>query len=280
MKLDHRPCKRKLLPGGWHTWAAALLLSAGGCSFPGQPDPADRPVPPSQIVEFEPLYERHCAGCHGADGELGPAPPLNDPLFLAIVPDDVLLQMVNEGRPAALMPAFARQHGGRLTAAQVKALATGIKPQWGSRDVLDVETVPPYLLTGDDAGFSDPMAVDRGRALFATACAGCHGEYGKSGEGALAGPVNDARLLELFSDQVLRRLIITGRPDLGMPTFAQGDGRPDDFQPLTSDQISDLVALLRHFRRGDAEEPPALAATASGPPAANEASERQAAGKP
>ena len=50
--------------------------------------------------------------------------------------------------------------------------------------------------------------------------------------------------LALISDQASRRIIITGRPDLGMPNYAETDGRPEDFQPLTSAEIDDLVALL------------------------------------
>ena len=38
------------------------------------------------VMDFATLYATNCAACHGADGKLGPAPPLNDPLFRAIVP--------------------------------------------------------------------------------------------------------------------------------------------------------------------------------------------------
>ena len=82
------------------------------------------------MLDFATLYARNCAGCHGADGQFGPAPPLNDPLFLAIVPDPVLSMVVDEGRPGTPMPAFSRRHGGPLTDEQVRALAEGIKPRW------------------------------------------------------------------------------------------------------------------------------------------------------
>ena len=60
---------------------AILLALTAGCDFPGRPRPADRPVPADQVLDFAALYRENCAGCHGADGKHGPAPPLNDPLF-------------------------------------------------------------------------------------------------------------------------------------------------------------------------------------------------------
>ena len=55
------------------------------------------------------LYGVHCGGCHGADGTLGPGPPLNDPLLVAIMPHDELLQVITSGRPGTPMPGFAHR---------------------------------------------------------------------------------------------------------------------------------------------------------------------------
>ena len=81
--------------------------------------------------------------------------------------------------------------------------------------------------------------------MFAQACAGCHG---KNGEGGSVGAVNDVSFLTLISDQALRRLVITGRKDLGMPTFAGNQGRGSDFKPLSTEQVSAVVALLAEWR--------------------------------
>jgi hypothetical protein len=51
-----------------------------------------------------------------------------------------------------------------------------------------------------------------------------------------------------MSDQMLRRIIITGRPDLGMPSFADDMGRTD-YKPLSSEEIDDLVSLLASWRK-------------------------------
>ena len=84
--------------GRWRLLPLLAVLAAG-CDLPGQPKPADRPVPADQVMDFDALYAQNCAGCHGADGKLGPAPPLNDPLFRAIVPEEELVDVVTEGGP-------------------------------------------------------------------------------------------------------------------------------------------------------------------------------------
>lgn len=217
--------------------AGAWLGSTVGCTdLPGQPDPAERPIPPYEVVDLDALYQRNCAGCHGRDGKLGPAPPLNDPLFLAIVPDDELERIVRDGRHGTQMPGFSAAAGGTLTDEQTKILAAGLKLKWNkSHD--GAENLPPYALSDGDA--------QRGAQVFATACASCHGALG---EGNSAAAIHDVAFLSLISDQALRRLIITGRPDIGMPNYAGREGRDGSFVPLSSAEIDDLVALLASWR--------------------------------
>jgi cytochrome c oxidase cbb3-type subunit 3 len=216
--------------------------------LPGKPNPADRPVPSDQVTDFGTLYKTHCAGCHGADGRLGPAPPLNDPNFLALASEEDLFAVIAEGRAVtggqrSPMPAFARDRGGPLRTAQVKALAEGIKPRWG----------PPASVPRDfkeaGAGSGDKY---RGARVFARACAGCHGNDGEGVErkGKLLRKINDPAFLALISDQELRRYAVTGRPDFGMPAYDGKAGRLPDFTPLTAVDIDDLAALLACWRQG------------------------------
>jgi mono/diheme cytochrome c family protein len=218
------------------------VLLAAGCTPPGKPAPPG-PTRPDQVTDFRTLYSVNCAGCHGADGTLGPGPPLNDPLFLRIVPDDELLTVITGGRPGTPMPAFDHAKGGPLTTEQVKIIAGGLKPTWGKPG--GPEGVPGYApAPGGDAG--------RGAAVFARACAGCHGDRGQGGgsaDGRPVGAVNDPAFLALCSDQVLRRYVITGRPDLGMPDYAGKAGRPADFKPLDARDVADLAALLASWRK-------------------------------
>jgi cytochrome c oxidase cbb3-type subunit III len=234
-------------PGMWG-WGLTPLLAAltAGCDLPGRPvaPPAD------EGKDFAALYATRCAACHGADGKLGPAPPLNDPIFLAIVPEAELLRVISEGRMVtpgqkSPMPAFAKDHGGPLTEAQIKMLAAGMKKHW---KVSRSSGLPPYLAPAGSAGGKK----DGGTQVFARACAKCHGTEGKGekdGEPARGGALHDPAFLALISDQALRRIIITGRHDLGMPPYDGEAGRGPDFHELGSADIDDLVALLRSWRQ-------------------------------
>jgi mono/diheme cytochrome c family protein len=224
-------------------------------------------VSPNEVLEFGALFKRNCAGCHGADGKLGPAPPLNDSLFRAIVPQIELERVVSAGRPGTPMPAFAIANGGTLTPAQIRVLVDQIKgvpdkeaherarddvhpptsPKWGDPKSVNKDT-PAYLSSAPTSIPSAAKCEQTRTTVFDHACAGCHGERGEGGSGA--GAVNDPVFLALTSDQALRRIIITGRPDLGMPDYGSSDGRDPDFKPLTSEEIKDLLDLLASWRRG------------------------------
>jgi len=266
---------RPLLRASLCLVVVVAVIGLPGCDLPGRPNPADWPVPEDQVLSFSVLYGRNCAGCHGASGKLGPAPPLNDELFRAIVPQTELEDVVTKGRHKTLMPAFAKSGGGALTPTQIQVLVHEIKgipyridarqeggpasavvvadpsgtaPMWGRIAGLRA-SVPAYR-----AGSADdiPSGSSRqGAVVFARACAICHGS---SGQGIAEGSqtrrvINDPVTLKLISDQLLRRYLITGRPDLGMPNFA--GSRPDDtnFQPLTDQEITDLVGLLATWRQ-------------------------------
>jgi len=236
-----------VLRAGLRLWPLVAALAIG-CDLPGKPNRADRPVPSDQVTDFGTLYMTHCTGCHGADGQLGPGPPLNDPLFLAIVSEKELSRVITEGRAVtpgqrSPMPAFARDKGGPLTAAQIAALAEGIRKRWGPA----TSPPPDFTEAGDCCGDER-----RGARVFARACAGCHGNDGEGvkREGKLLRKINDPAFLALISDHAVRRYAITGRPDFGMPAYDGKAGRPPDFHPLTATDIDDLAALLACWRQG------------------------------
>jgi cytochrome c oxidase cbb3-type subunit III len=222
------------------TCAIALCVALTACdSLPGRPNVANREVLPSQVMAFDVLYRRNCAGCHGTDGRLGAARPLNDPVYIALVPPEKLRAIIADGVPGTSMPAFATNAGGSLTNAQVDALAKGMIATWGRPDAVKNVTLPPYQ-SEVKTGQTDSA---RGAAVYTAACGRCHGPDGRGGP--KAGSVVDAAFLSLVSDQSLRTTVIAGRPDLGKP-----DWREDiPGQPLTPEQITDVVAWLAGQRR-------------------------------
>jgi mono/diheme cytochrome c family protein len=205
-------------------------------------------IRPDEVLAFPALYKQNCAACHGENGKNGAAISLANPVYLAVAGEGTLQQVIAKGVSGKLMPPFAKSAGGMLTDRQVTVLAQGLL-QWGTPDLLAGQNPPPYLATlPGDAG--------RGQQAFTAFCARCHGETGegdagdrKNGSGKLGSIVN-ASYLALISDQNLRSITIAGRPDEGMP-----DWRSDGAQPMTDQQITDIVAWLVSKRVADPGQP-------------------------
>jgi len=212
--------------------AVAFLASCD--SAPGRPSRGSEVPAPTEVVEFRALYAANCAGCHGPEGRGGAAIALADPLYLAIADDAAIRNVVANGVRGTAMSAFAQSAGGMLTDAQVAAITTGIR-SWSRPGTLDGVRAPSYAATttGD---------VHRGEAAFGTYCASCHGTRGEGGPKGSA-IANDS-FLALISDQGLRTVAITGRPDLGAPDWRGNvPGRP-----MSDEEITDVVAWLASRR--------------------------------
>jgi len=221
------------------TAAFAAMLALAGCdAVPGRPRPDARELAPTEVMAFETLYARNCAGCHGQAGRLGAARALNDPVYLAVAPPERVRRVIATGVPGTAQPPFALSAGGPLTDSQIDVLVRGIRDRWQRPGAVTGHQIPPY-----DGGRAAGGDVDRGRAVFASACARCHGDDGRGGP--RGGGVADSSYLALVSDQHLRTTVIAGRSDLGMPDW-RGDGGT---APLTPQQVSDVVAWLVAQRR-------------------------------
>ncbi len=226
-----------------------LALMVSGC---GKPSPDDDYVRPDQITDFHVLFGKSCSGCHGMDGQLGPAPPINDPVFQAIISDEQLTSIVSNGRHGTRMPAFEQANGGSLTAEQVQIIVNGIREEWAGKKAA-LEMLPTYSVSRTDPAGLKSADVSHGQQVFASVCSDCHGDRGQGG--AEAGPIASNALGRLMSDQLLRRIVITGRPDLGMPNFVELGEMTSIGRPMNDQEISDVVAYVRLLQSGaDAEQ--------------------------
>jgi cytochrome c oxidase cbb3-type subunit 3 len=218
-----------------------LLLSACGTPH-GQPQNNSEPVAPNLVVDFGTLYTQNCAACHGAEGRGGASIALANPVYLGIIDERELRKIVANGVRGTSMPAFTQSAGGMLTEQQIDVIANGIFLRWSRRGILDGAHPPFYV--AKTAG-----NVDHGKLAFGTYCASCHGpEGGGTSKGTAI--TNDS-FLALVSDQALRTIVITGRPDLGAPDWRGNvPGKP-----MSDQEITDVIAWLASRRMQSPGQP-------------------------
>jgi cytochrome c oxidase cbb3-type subunit III len=190
---------------------------------------------PENVASFDRLYKQNCSACHGEKGSGGPALDLADPNYQALVDDASLRQWITSGMPGTQMPAFGESAGGFLTPQQVDVLVAGMRTHWSHKDY-SAANMPAYSSsTVGDAG--------HGQNIFQARCSSCH-QQGQQ-------RITDASYLSLVSDQTLRSIVIAGRPDLGHPNWKQ---LPNG-QPLTDQDVSDVVAYLHSLRSDTPGQP-------------------------
>ena len=212
----------------------ALLLS--GCDLShGQPGKGSETLAPDEILDFKTLYAENCAGCHGAEGRGGAAIALADPVYLAIADQAAIRKVIANGVRGTSMPAFAQSSGGMLTDKQIGVITTQIRASWGRPGILAGVEAPSYAAksAGDAA---------RGELAYKAYCESCHGTEGRGGQKGSA--ITDGAFLTLISDQGLRTVVITGRPELNAPDWRSNvPGKP-----MSEQEVTDVVAWLASKR--------------------------------
>jgi cytochrome c oxidase cbb3-type subunit 3 len=183
----------------------------------------------------EALYEAHCAICHGSDGTGGVGVPLAMPDFLRQSSDRYLRHTIREGRPGRIMPAF-----NHLSDAQIDSIVHYIRhwapdieaPRWSQAPV-----------TGDSL---------KGQQLYTQHCQVCHGKQGRGGKGTgvmfsrkkdlpiMAPAIGNPGFLHAASDQMIRNIIVNGRP--GTPMQAAANLGLDD------SDVNHLVSYIRSLQ--------------------------------
>ncbi|RYY17687.1 MAG: c-type cytochrome [Chitinophagaceae bacterium] len=68
-------------------------------------DMSSKPVR-GNAVQGKEIYDKHCASCHGSNGEGVSAPALGNPMLLATASDAFLRHTISEGRDSTPMPSF------------------------------------------------------------------------------------------------------------------------------------------------------------------------------
>jgi cytochrome c oxidase cbb3-type subunit III len=216
------------------TLGIMLLLSA--CSSPpGRPSKDSEILAPNEISDFRTLYAENCAGCHGGDGRGGAAIALADPVYLAIADEGTMRKIIANGVRGTSMPAFAQSAGGVLTEKQVDAITSGIRSGWSRPGILDGTNPPSY--TAKSSG-----DIQRGEASYRLYCSSCHGPQGQGGPKGSS--ITNDSFLALVSDQGLRTIVITGRPELKAPDWR--GNMPG--KPMSDQEVTDIVAWLASHR--------------------------------
>jgi mono/diheme cytochrome c family protein len=206
------------------------VLIVAGLSYSGFLEPrrlaqAQEESTQERITRGKGIYTQQCASCHGAQGEGGVGPALNNAILLKNTYDSALFSVIRSGVPNTRMPAWGIEFGGPLTDEDIRDAVAFIR-NWEDT-APEVKAVSPA---------PDPA---RGALLFASTCAICHGE---SGQGGTAAPkLNDPARLQAFPDDWYRATIRNGRPAKGMPTWGT---------VLSPGQVDDLVALIAAWREG------------------------------
>ena len=207
-----------------------------GCGSPhGEPTKGSEVLAPNEVMDFGTLYGENCAGCHGAEGRGGAGIALANPVYLTIADDAAIRKVIANGVQGTAMPAFAVTAGGMMTDPQIDVITKGIRSRWSQQGILDAATAPPYApkSSGD---------AQRGEVAYKTYCDSCHGPGG--GGGRKGSAITDDSFLALVSDQGLRTIVITGRPELGAPDWRGNvPGKP-----MSDQEVTDVVAWLASRR--------------------------------
>jgi mono/diheme cytochrome c family protein len=228
----------------------AYMLSLHRKTMPSDYTPVPKRTDPTPASGHQ-LFAMFCASCHGTDGggstvreadmaRAEDAPPelmvpsLNNPDTLAVISDDYLRYIIEQGREGTNMIDWAAGGQGNLHGDEIDRLVAYIR-SW--------QTPAPDL-----AAISATLGDARlGSTLYQAKCASCHGRQGQGGIGTR---LDSPGMLAVASDAFLTRTLVHGRANTAMPGWPQ----------LGPQRLSDLLAFLRswHTPRSTADRSLAL----------------------
>jgi cytochrome c oxidase cbb3-type subunit III len=155
----------------------------GGGAFPAQQRP---PGTPAVIERGRTLFGVNCTACHGVDargGQLGGPNLLRSQLVLADQDGELIVPVVQKGRPEKGMPPFPLSAEDSQAIAEFIHSLTAAGRGQGSPPPSD--TPPPNILVGD---------ATAGQTFFGAKCSSCHSATGDLQ--GIASKVPDAKTLQ------------------------------------------------------------------------------------
>jgi len=191
------------------------------------------------------LYAQNCALCHGdrAQGRIG-ATLAKD--FPGIRVDVLLKEIISNGVPGSVMPAWAKAKGRPLRDAEIEDIVSFI------RSLGNVAPTVPAVATATRPPLPSPVATfpagdaKRGLQIYNENCAVCHGPNGEGRIGATLSKdwagINVVTLL----DTTISRGVAGSK----MPAWSQSYGGP-----LNNQQIADVAAYVRTLKKASAPMP-------------------------
>lgn len=172
------------------------------------------------------LYTQLCLDCHGETGEgegalIGTS--FNNQQFLSTFSDNDLKNMIENGRPQALMPAY------RFLEDEEKANIVSLIRSWQTKPLT---FKAPSKITGN---------ADNGKQLYAANCMTCHGQTG-SGFSTAAAAIANPDTLKQITDKQMWLSIAYGRDGTRMGPSLKGE---NGVKQLGEQDISDIVIYIR-----------------------------------
>ncbi|MFQ5648857.1 MAG: c-type cytochrome [bacterium] len=178
------------------------------------------------------LFNSMCVGCHGRYGQGSVGPAILNKDFLSAASDEFILRSISRGRSRSAMRSWSKRFQGmeQLADRELKDIVAYMRSQE------DVKREAIYTNI-------TPGTPTRGKVLYESMCAGCHGV---NGEGKHGPALNNQEFLNAATDGFLQATIALGRSGTAMRSWAKG---AQGYEELDAEQINDIVAYIRTWQK-------------------------------
>jgi len=173
------------------------------------------------------VYTQLCLDCHGENGKgegslIGTS--INNQHFLSVFSNEDIINMIENGRPDAKMPAYSFLEKGDR-----ENLVSFIR-SWQTKPLKLEE---PSIIEGN---------AENGKQLYQSYCMTCHGQTG-SGFSTAAAAIANPDTLKQLTDNQMWKTIAYGREETRMGPSLKGQ---NGVKQLESQDISDIVIYIRN----------------------------------